>query len=164
MHNLLAGLMGFFVGLGSFFHGGQGMPAQIHQNKTVQQASSSGTASPSGTFNREGGEMRKLPAGEKLFFGTVTAVNGSTLTVQMQRPMRPSQPSITPSISQTQTVTLTSTTTYTGGSQTSIAVNTRIAGMGTTNSDGSITATQVRINPTAPTGFHRRNREGNDGN
>ena len=153
MHSLFAGLMGLFVGLGSFFHGGQGVPAHIQQTSTVQQASSSGAPAATGSGHRMFGRGRKLPNGEKPFFGTVTAVNGSALTVQMQWPMRPNQQAATP---KTLTVTLTSTTTYTGGTQASITTNTKIAGVGTTNSDGSITATQVRINPTFPTGFPHR--------
>lgn len=164
MHNFIAGLMGLFMGLSSFFHGGHGLHAHTNQTQTNQQAS--GTASPSGMIQRGFGRGRgmNLPVGQRPFFGTVTAVNGSTLTVQMVLPGRPAfnnpsmTPSITPGATQTITVTLDSNTQYTGGSQSDITINSKIAGVGKVNSDGSITATQIRVNATmpGPSGFHGR--------
>ena len=96
-----------------------------------------------------------LPAGQKRFFGTVTNVVGSTLTVQMQMIRRPSgspSPATSPGAEQTVTVNLDSSTTYTGGSQADITTNTRVAGVGTSNNDGSLTAINIQINPTMPSG------------
>lgn len=159
MHNLFAGVFGIFAGIATFFHGGAAIahsPATHMQ--TVQQASTSGTqASPSGLMKKREGWDAKLPQGERPFFGTVTAVNGSTLTVQMRAiPVRRNNTTPTPTSPQTITITLTSATKYTGGSQSNITTNTRIAGIGKTNTDGSLTAIQVRINPTIPTGFAHR--------
>ncbi len=158
MHSLLAGIMGFFMGITSFFHGGQSTQPPTNQPQIVQQSTNADTATPSGTMKHGFGKNMQLPAGEKPFFGIVTNVNGSTLTVQMQRGMRPMGPnsngaSPSPATSQTVTITLTSSTQYTGGSQSDIATNTRIAGIGNTNSDGSITAVKIQINPTMPSGF-----------
>lgn len=164
MHNFLAGFMGFFVGVTSMFHGGATPPPMNHTPST-QQANVSGTpASPSGMMyaNRKGDrEGMNLPQGERPFFGTVTNVNGSVLTVQMQgmmfRPMmRHPQTTITPTLTLTPpaprsiTVDLTSSTTYTGGTQSDITTNTKVSGVGTSNSDGSITAIKIQINPTPP--------------
>lgn len=161
--------MGFFVGLTSMFHGGATPPPMNHTPST-QQANISGTpASSSGMMYMHGkgrGGKMQLPAGEKPFFGTVTNVSGSTLTVQMggmmgmMHSMRMKNPTttvtITPPAPRTVTVDLTTSTTYTGGAQSDIAVNTKIAGIGTSNSDGSITALKVQINPTMPSGFPHR--------
>lgn len=159
MHSLLAGIMGFFMGISSFFHGSQSTPPPAIQPQTVQQSTNADTATPSGTMRHGFGKNMQLPAGERPFFGTVTNVNGSTLTVQMQRGMRPMGPnsnsiSPSPTTSQTVTITLTSSTQYSGGSQSDIITNTRIAGIGNANSDGSITAVKIQINPTMPSGFH----------
>src|SRR5476651_450408 len=152
MHNFFAGMMGMFMGITSLFHGGGGLP---HTQANVQ-ANLSGTpgASASGMMRRG----MRLPNGERPFFGMVTNVNGSTLTVQMQGRMMfrpkpsgtPSSPSATPSIGQPRTVTVTldSATTYTGGAQADIKVNTKVAGVGKTANDGSLTAVSVQINPT----------------
>lgn len=99
----------------------------------------------------------------------MTAVNGATLTLQMTMPQgfmmmrRHYSPSVTPTITpastptpKTLTIMLTSSTKYTGGSESDITVNTKVAGVGTLGSDGSLTATQVTINPTFPTGFPQK--------
>ena len=174
MHNLFAGLMGFFMGFGAMFHGGN--PAIPHtQAQTNLQANVSPNASPSGKFKGMGRRMN-LSQGERPFFGTVTNVNGSTLTLQMQMPMMRFRrnPSITPTISlpepQTITVTVDSSTQYTGGSLSDITTNTKIAGVGKVNSDGSIAALQIRINPPMPSGmpmmrdFHGKGQPGENGN
>ncbi|HUD44653.1 MAG TPA: hypothetical protein VMR41_03880 [Patescibacteria group bacterium] len=164
MHNFIAGLMGFFVGVTSVFHGGAMPPANHPQ--TVVQANVSGTPATSSGAMRRGfgsrgfGRGVNIPVGEKPFFGTVTAVSGSILTIQTQPTirMRPNAPTvtITPPPTQTLTINLDSSTKYTGGSQSDITTNTKVAGIGKTNSDGSLTALQISINPTIPTGFPRR--------
>ncbi|HWY79687.1 MAG TPA: hypothetical protein VNW29_04995 [Candidatus Sulfotelmatobacter sp.] len=160
MHNFFAGLMGFFMGFGSFFHGGHGLPIHVNQTQSTQQATASGTpdSSSSGMMERGFGHGKgmNLPIGQRPFFGTVTTVNGSKITVQMVmlgRGFRMNQsvtPTITLGTTQIITITLDSFTKYVGGSQSDIAVNTKIAGVGKLNSDGSITATQIRINATMP--------------
>lgn len=154
MHNFFAGIMGFFVGMGAFFHHGQGLPAQTNQTQTSQQAAVSGTPPQQGMMGRGRG-MMNWQNGQRPFFGTVTSVNGNTLTVEMRMPMmRFNYPSVTPSITpgatQTVTVKLDSSTKYDGGSQSDIKTNTKIAGIGKLNSDNSITATEIRINATLP--------------
>lgn len=169
MHKLFAGLTGIFMGIGALFHGGQGMPTHVNQSPASSQATISGSLRPSGMPYGRGKGMQ-LPNGERPFFGTVTAVNGSTLTVQMMMSMRHFRnPSITPTITitpgatQTTTILLTGSTKYTRGTQSNITVNTKVAGVGTVNSDSSITALQVTINPTMPgsRGFRIQNGQSN---
>lgn len=89
MHGLFAGLMGIFAGFTTFFHGGHILPPSANQAQTVQQTNISGTpASPSGTMKNRFGREMKLPTGERPFFGTVTVVNGSTLTLALVRTCR----------------------------------------------------------------------------
>ena len=154
--------MGFLMGITSIFHGGAtsaNQQANGTANNTTQNSNQwSHTGSGSGKM-RPGGRMMKIPSGDQAFFGVVTNVNGNTLTVQRQMRMmghgnsNSTTPTITPSLPQTITVDLTGSTNYTGGTQSSITTNTRIAGYGTVNSDQSIDAVQIRINPTMQGGF-----------
>jgi Domain of unknown function (DUF5666) len=76
-----------------------------------------------------------IPAGAKQFFGQVSAVSGSTITVSGFRG------------GSSQTIDLTGGTQITGGTGADIVVGTRISGYGTANSDNSINAEQLRIMP-----------------
>ena len=165
MHGLLAGFMGFLMGATSFFHGGPGTTPHNYRTNTTAQTNISGTPAPApsgmmrGRFGQGRGGMN-LPGGERPFFGTVTTVNGSTLTLETQMGimMRGGQgdddakPTITPRAPRTITVTLDSSTKYTGGTQSDITTNTKVAGIAKTNSDGSLTAVSIQINPTQPSG------------
>lgn len=111
---------------------------------TTQTAMQSGSHQGSRPSGSPRGHLGNMPAGSKPIFGDVTAVNSNTLTVQMQS--RKGSGTTT-----TLTVDLTSSTQYTGGSQSTIKNGTRIAGYGTANSNGSITAEKLTINPTFPT-------------
>jgi hypothetical protein len=161
MQNVLSGLLGFFMGFGSLFHGGQGLPVHQTPSQTNQQAPISGTPASSSGMMRE--KEIHIPAGDKGFFGTVTAINGSKLTLQTQRGMRGRPNSTntlsgTPPPATTVTITLDETTAYTGGAQADIAINTKLAGYGKPNSDESINAIKIQINPQIPSGFPMRNR------
>jgi len=103
---------------------------------------------PSGTKGFGRGQFGNMPSGSKPIFGQVTAVNGNTLTVQRQSRNGNGT---------TITVDLSSSTQYTGGSQNNIQNGTRIAGYGTANSDGSINAEKITINPTFPTRGNSQN-------
>lgn len=157
MNHLFAGFMGILASFGSFFHSGQ-PTHQVEVNNVNHSATVSGTMNPGmGRGDEQRGMMNQN--GERPFFGTVTGVSGSTITVEMQRPimMRQANPSITPTITPpaptTITVTVDSTTTYTGGALTNITTGTKIAGVGKATSDTAITAAKITINPTMPTGF-----------
>lgn len=139
---LLAG--GFYLATHkSALHQLLGQTAQVMPTPTQTVAMhSTGTHQyphPSGGAGR--GHFGNMPSGSIPIFGQVTAVNGSTLTVQRQSRNGSGT---------TITIDLTSSTQYTGGSQSSIQTGTRIGGYGTTNSDGSINAEQIMINPTFP--------------
>jgi hypothetical protein len=137
MQSIVAGMMGFFLSITSIFTGGA-KPVVTPQPAAVQQVQGASTSS--------GTTRGNLPQGEQRFFGTVTNVNGSTLTVQMQgRPGGAAAKSIT--------VTSNGSTTYTGGEETDITTNTRVAGVGQINSDESLTAISVQISPVMPSGF-----------
>ena len=91
---------------------------------------------PSGGFG--GRQFGNMPQGSTPIFGQVSAVSGNQLTIQ--RKSRNGNGT-------TITVDLTSSTQYSGGSQSDIQTGTRIGGYGTANSDGSINAQQIMINP-----------------
>ena len=52
MHNLFAGILGFFMGVVSFFHGGHTVALANNSNQAVLHAAVSGTPAPSGTPRR----------------------------------------------------------------------------------------------------------------
>jgi hypothetical protein len=84
--------------------------------------------------------MQNLPPGSKPFFGTIASVSGSQVTI--------SGHSRNSSTTVSTIIDITASTKFTGGSQTSLTSGTRIVGVGTANSDGSINATSLQINPT----------------
>jgi hypothetical protein len=94
-----------------------------------------GTASST----RPGFGMPNLPPGSRPFFGTVASVSGSQITI--------SGHSRNSSSTVSTIIDITGSTQFTGGSQSSIISGARVAGVGTVNSDGSITASSLQINP-----------------
>ncbi len=114
----------------------------VAQNQTAP-TSPAVPMSPSGgsaSSTRRGFGMPNLPAGSKPFFGTIASVSGSQITISGH--MRNS------SSTASTIINITSSTTYQGGSQSSLTTGTRVAGIGTTNGDGSLNATSIQINPT----------------
>lgn len=89
----------------------------------------------------------KLPTGTKVFMGTVSAINGLQLTV--------SHPRATTTIPEV-IVNTSASTAYLGGTFSNIAIGTRISGVGIKQTDGSFTASSVRINPAVKTGTMKR--------
>jgi|GEM_PF-5516591 len=88
----------------------------------------------------------KLPTGTKVFMGTVSAINGLQLTVS--HPKATTTPNVL--------VNTTASTTYLGGAFSNITIGTRISGVGIKQTDGSFTASSVRINPAVKTGIMKR--------
>ena len=110
--------------------------------------------------NGQRGNMPNIPAGSKPFFGQVASISGSTVTVtSMGRRGGGTGTDLTatntaaaaPSTT-TITITLTDSTVFSGGTKDAIVSGARLVGYGTVNADGSITATNVQINPTRPAG------------
>ena len=131
-------------------------PMANGQNNTPPPASPTSTPSTSpspGNFS-----MKNIPAGSKAFFGTIASSDGTTITLTARNIGKRSGANTTPTAPTTTTMTITvnSATQISGGDATALIQGTRIAGYGTLNSDGSITATQISINPQMPTGTHRQ--------
>ena len=82
---------------------------------------------------------QSIPDGSKPFFGQVSAVSGSKITLSSMN-------------NSTVTVIISSSTEFSGGIKSDIKAGTRIAGYGTTDSGGSVEAVKVMINPTIPSG------------
>ena len=87
-----------------------------------------------------------MPAGAKLIFGSVTAVNGSTVTLSTMGRSSSTAPlaAVAPS---TLDVTLDASTQYQGGTQADIKMGVRVMGYGTTTADGALEAQSLRIVP-----------------
>jgi hypothetical protein len=122
---------------------GSGSSAQV-------QGASTGTVNGTGTpfgygrrssasSTRAGMGMPNLPAGSKPFFGTIASVSGSEFTISGRT--RNSSSTISTVIE------VSGSTQFQGGTQSSLAAGTRVVGYGTTNSDGSINAQSIQINP-----------------
>ncbi len=112
----------------------QTQPSQNMANMPGMSASST-ASSTRGSFG-----MRNLPPGSKAFFGAITSVSGSQITI--------SGHSRNSSTTVSTVLNVTGSTQFTGGSQIALVSGTRVAGAGTVNSDGSITVTSMQINPT----------------
>ncbi len=149
MNNILGGIIGFFISLTSLFHGVNGVAASTHSPiKSPPQVNISTNSSTSADkrdiVNYD--QRKNLPAGEKPFFGTIESINGSTLTIRTQFRGRTNL-QITPRVPKSLTVNLDTSTQYIGGTQSTLQINTKIAGIGKINSDDSITAIKITINP-----------------
>jgi hypothetical protein len=88
---------------------------------------------------RPQGTPQSIPDGSKPFFGQVSAVSGSKITLSSMN-------------NSAVTVILSSSTEFSGGIKSDIKAGTRVAGYGTTDSGGSVEAVKVMINPTVPSG------------
>jgi hypothetical protein len=89
---------------------------------------------------RSGFGMPNMPAGDKPFFGTIASLEGSSFTITGR--------SRTSSSTMTTVINISGNTQYQGGSQSSLAAGARVVGYGAPNSDGSINAQSIQINPT----------------
>lgn len=115
----------------------QASPASSQANSATTSTSPQAPhQSASRSFGR--GQGIAIPSGATPFFGQVTSVNDTTITIQRQGKNANATPI---------TLTLTSSTQYTGGTQNDIQTGTRVAGYGIANSDGSLSAEQLVINP-----------------
>jgi hypothetical protein len=85
------------------------------------------------------GAPQSIPDGSKPFFGQVSAVSGSKITLSSMN-------------NSTVTVIISSSTEFTGGIKSDIKTGTMVAGYGTAGSGGSIEAVKIMINPTMPSG------------
>jgi hypothetical protein len=84
-----------------------------------------------------------IPQGSTPFFGAIASVNGDTLTIS-GRGQNGSNA--------TTTVKVSGDTKFQNGSQSDLAAGVNIFGYGTKNSDGSISAQSVQVNPSMPQG------------
>ena len=123
--------------------GGYYLFQNIIKLQSVQQSNITNAPSPQHAETKGNLEQKRkgadIPEGQKPFFGKVISVKGSILTIQ--------------SIGTTETLTvkLDKTTIYSGGKQSDINNEVKVAGIGKTNSDGSITAVKLEIKPTTST-------------
>jgi len=117
-------LIAVLVGGGLGFFGG--MQYQKNQRPSFSARNGSTPASPAGRFGRGGGVT-----------GDIISIDKNTMTVKLPD-------------GSSKIVVLSSTTTINkaaAGAVSDLSVGTRVAAFGTTNSDGSVTATNVQINP-----------------
>lgn len=123
------------------------VPNQDVSSPDINPTPSQNTA-PSDTNStpKQHGQWQNMPDGSKPFFGQITAVSGSQITISSRN-------------NTTAKVTFSDATSFGGGTKNNLSSGTKIAGIGTSNSDGSITATKIQINPTMPSdGRFNRNK------
>ncbi len=151
-------VLAFLLGIGLLI-GGYYIFRNITKPQSTQHTSTSETPITTKPERSKGRFEQKrkgadIPEGQQPFFGKVTSVNGSMLTIQsliVTNQENTSTVSPTSGITKTLIVKLDNETTYSGGKQSDISKNTRIAGIGKTNNDGSITAIKLEIKPSLPT-------------
>ena len=135
MKKILPILIVAVLGLGGGFFGG------MQYQKSKQPAFPKGVGQLTrGNFNFNG---RVRTAGGNGVRGEVTAVNGSTVTIKLAN-------------GGSQIIVLSSSTTYNKTATASVSdvvVGQTIMAAGTSNSDGSVTATTVDVNPQTVAGF-----------
>lgn len=114
----------------------------LHKNSSstsVLSANSTNQNPANQRFGRSGGGRGfrgNLPAGATPIFGQITNVTDNSITVSGRNGDL--------------NVVLNASTKYTGGTKSDLKANDRVFGYGTSNSDGSITAQQITINPSFP--------------
>lgn len=128
-----------------------------NNSPTVAGASSSagdGSGLSSGSDSGQHGHMINIPAGSKPFFGQIASIDGLKLVISssMKNHNNADSAGTSGGTSSTVTVVLNSNTTFGGGTKDNLASGVRIFGYGTANSDGSITAANIQINPSRPAG------------
>jgi len=144
MKGLLTGVLAFFVGIGSFFHGGT--PAQ-QQTKNdgpkvtisiTPPTTLSGTppVMPSGSANRQEKNNRQT----NMLMGTVSIVTDTSVTIKDMR-------------GESTTIILNDETIYKNGSKSDIVVNSKVAIKLKQTTDSSKVALSIEINPTLPSGM-----------
>jgi hypothetical protein len=113
-------------------------------------------ADATGQSGAAGGNPAGRGMGPRGANGTITKIDGDTVTVESQQPQfnqntSGSAASTTPTITTvTRTVTLSSATTYTKSASASSAdlkVGKCVAALGTTGTDGTLTATSIALSP-----------------
>ncbi len=134
MNQLTAGLIVAIGILGGFYAGakyGQGHPAPSN-TPTAATSSSGGTGSTGGTgFTGRGGGL----GGGNATVGTITAVNGDTITVHNTRTNADVKVNVS-------SARITKTT---DGSPSDLTVNQSVTVVGQAGSDGTVTATTVAL-------------------
>ena len=115
--SVIVGIVAIVFAAGGFFGG-----MKYQQSKTP-------------TFAR--GQQVRNRTGNGMVNGTILSVDATTMTVKL-------------SDNSSKIVVLSGTTTYaksTDGSQTDLKVGDRVNAFGTTNTDGSVTAQSIQLNP-----------------
>jgi|GEM_PF-2770086 hypothetical protein len=115
------------------------IPSQDASGTSPAPPSQNTAPSDTNSTPKQHGQWQNMPDGSKPFFGQVTVVSGSQITISSRN-------------STTVKVTISDSTSFSGGTKDNLTSGTKIAGIGTSNSDGSITATKIQINPTMPSG------------
>lgn len=124
-----------FILILGFLFGGYYLFQNISKNQSSQQQSNSKTSKPQPdkTIFEEKTKEAVIPKGQEPFFGIVTNVKDSIITIQST------------GTTKTLTVKLHNEIIYSGGKQSDITKDVKIAGIGKTNEDGSITAVKLEI-------------------
>jgi hypothetical protein len=130
------------VGLGAGFFGGyQYRNYRLTQTRASFTTGGAGSAGGSGNFQRFTGTRTGTGAGARAGGGAVTgsilSIDTNSMTVKMAD-------------GSTKIVILSGSTTYSNtaaASQSDITTGSNVMVLGTSNSDGSVTATNVQINP-----------------
>lgn len=127
----------FYIGIGTIaalLIGG--VTFLVHHQQPINNSvlNSTTQGGSSGRFGRSGRHFGNFPAGSIPIFGNIASVAGNALVIQRRN-------------GTLLNVFVNNNTQYTGGTQTNLAANTRVGGYGTKNSDGTIIAQKLIINP-----------------
>ena len=126
--------------------------AGCSSGQSAQTSDQAGAGGPGGNYamrgnassTRRGGFRMNMPAGAKPIFGSITAVNGSVLTLSPAG-RNPNSTSTAAIAATTLQVTVDGSTQYQGGVASDLKAGVRVMGYGTTTADGTIEAQSLRI-------------------
>lgn len=116
-------------------------PAKTPVSENVQQLQQQ-TVSPSDQPSTSpDGQRMQIPDGSTPIIGKITSIKDDRITIESMQPGADATPS-----SKMITIMLDSSTQYTGGTKDDLKTDAQIAGYGTENEDGSVTAQMIVLN------------------
>ncbi len=154
MKGLFTGIAAFFVGIGSFFHGGTPVKQQQkNPNVTIAISPPINIISGMPPARPSGKPPASSPSGEikKMEMGIITAVTDTSITMTDMR-----KKSII--------ITVNDSTIYKNGSKSDLAANVKVAVKLKKTTDSTKIAESIEINPTVPTGKPHQGQKGPQGN
>lgn len=137
MDQIMAGIIAFFMGIGSFFQFGQA-PTPQSTNLTTQQSTT-----PAAKIDEYAKKYENIyKEGARPFFGQVIEVKKSEIIIEVTTNMNTAN---TTNEKSRLNIKIDNSTSFIGGKQSDITKSSKVAGIGKMNKDGSLTASKLQV-------------------